>query len=70
MQETLAGNEPSVSLLLPQHLGLTSLRQKAYKEELRWGKSTGEAGQTPINHIPRFSCLAQHSVFFLEILLK
>lgn len=70
IQETLAGNECSVSRLLPQHLGLTRLRQKAHKEELRWGKSTGEAGQTPINHTPWFSCLVQCSIFFLEVLLS
>lgn len=30
--------------------GFTSLREKAYKEELRRGESTREAGQAPIGH--------------------
>lgn len=68
IQETLSGNECSVRLLLPQHFGFTTLRQKAYKEELRWGKSTREAGQTLLYHIPWFFCLAQSLVFFLEML--
>lgn len=70
IQETLSGNEYSVRHLLPQHLGYTGLRQTAHKEELRWGKSIREAGQTLKYLTPWFSCLAQSSIFFLQVLLS